>query len=71
MSDLLRVLPQAGMSADLLSAGPPWLMMALRSASLILLRVSPSVNGCGLISRLSKFETRSTVDSGLWQRSQY
>ena len=53
MSDLLSVFPHAGMSADLLRAGPPWLMMAVRSASLILLRVSPSVKGCGLTSRLS------------------
>ena len=53
MSDLLSVFPHAGMSADLLRAGPPWLMMAVRSASLILFRVSPSVKGCGLTSRLS------------------
>src|SRR6516165_9829225 len=71
MSLLERVYPQGGICGDLFSAGPPWLMMATRSASLILLRVSPSVKGCGLTERLSIFETRSGVDSGSWQRTQY
>ena len=52
-SVLLSVFPQAGMSADLFSAGPPCEMIAVRSASLILFSVSPSVKGCGFTSRLS------------------
>src|SRR5271166_6803388 len=71
MSLLESVYPQGGISGDLFNAGPPWLMMAIRSASLILLSVSPSVNGCGLTERLSMFETRCGVDSGSWQRTQY
>src|SRR5271167_665995 len=71
MSLLERVYPQGGIRGDLFKAGPPWLMMATRSASLILLRVSPSVKGCGLTARLSMFETRCGVDSGSWQRTQY
>src|SRR5271166_2932253 len=71
MSLLESVYPQGGISGDLFNAGPPWLMMAIRSASLILLSVSPSVNGCGFTERLSMFETRCGVDSGSWQRTQY
>src|SRR5271165_4896095 len=71
MSLLERVYPQGGISGDLFSAGPPWLMIASRSASLILLRVSPSVNGCGFTERLSMLETRSGVDSESWHRMQY
>src|SRR5271165_2954726 len=71
MSLLDRVYPQGGIKGDLFNAAPPWLMIATRSASLILLRVSPSVNGCGLTERLSMFETRCGVDSGSWQRTQY
>ena len=34
MSDLLSVFPQAGISADFCRAGPPLVMMAIKSASL-------------------------------------
>src|SRR5271166_3052559 len=71
IGDSAYVRHQGGYSADLFKAGPPWLMMATRSASLILLSVSPSVKACGFTERLSMFDTRCGVDSGSWQRMQY
>ena len=53
MSDLLSVYPYGGISGDLFSAGPPCVITAVRSSSLILFRKSPSAKACGLTSRLS------------------
>src|ERR1039457_6312138 len=71
MSLLESVYPQGGISADLFNAGPPWPIMAIKSASVILLRVSPSVKSCGFTDRFPMFDTRSDDDSGSWQRIQY
>src|ERR1035438_5019902 len=71
MSLLESVYPQGGISADLFNAGPPWPIMAIKSASLILLSVSPSVKACGFTERLPMFDTRTDEDSGSWQRIQY